>query len=514
MTRDIHVLKRSALLLASVSTIGLLAGCSLSSMKNPFDTDRPPQSVPGERHPPVLNVSGAKTPKADVVAPAPASTAVALPKPAPFVAAVPKTPVRKAIPGNYADPVDTSVVNNNSVPSTAPAPLSKSAEIVQPAQVESKSDETTSALFNNALSVNNPGTTGPAPWRLREPFIVKQAPKHNVVIAKEQEAVPAAAAPMMLPPEMPPEEKPAANPTAAEKIPPTPALSSVPKAPAHFGEIKSGSSKELKDLQADHEHAQQDKTALDNEPSQKNAAAPEEPAAAPVAPVEAAPAAVTPLVAPAETPASKDEQPKPALPQRGVDIMTQKQWQELQKARQAAVPEAKPEEGKTETGGSDTLKAPAEEGKDGEKGKNDENSDGKSPAAAPQSFLIPAGDARLIQLAADETVANDASKGQTIAIPMEEVPAAAPSSDNAPAAKSDEAKTADPAPATTPSSDNAPAAKSDEAKTADPAPAAVASSADEAAATAEVEMVEKAKTLPASRYAAREHSLQQIPTTH
>ena len=88
----------------------------------------------------------------------------------------------------------------------------------------------------------------------------------------------------------------------------TPALSSVPPVPPQFKTLKASREHQLQDMQSDHTRAMQQKNALDSEPSRQQ-----------------------------ETTQEGAPQPQitePSGPRRGIDIMTQEEWDALMKKRQ------------------------------------------------------------------------------------------------------------------------------------------------------------------------------------
>lgn len=106
----------------------------------------------------------------------------------------------------------------------------------------------------------------------------------------------------------------------SEKNAPYAPLSSVPETPGEFSDIKANRAGDISGLQREHEEAQTQKRKLDSEPSQQQSATP-----VPMPKPEAAPATET-----ART------------PRRGIDIMTQEEWDAMQKTRQEQPPVAAP----------------------------------------------------------------------------------------------------------------------------------------------------------------------------
>jgi len=124
-------------------------------------------------------------------------------------------------------------------------------------------------------------------------------------------------------------ESAAAPVTATADEPRTPELSSVPPTPAQFDEIKANRQQEVQGLQSDHEQAQQEKAALMAEPSQQQNVIAEPPVPLVPAPTPSTPPSSAPPVL-ASTPALASTS---GTPRPGIDIMTQAQWNALQKAQ-------------------------------------------------------------------------------------------------------------------------------------------------------------------------------------
>jgi len=90
----------------------------------------------------------------------------------------------------------------------------------------------------------------------------------------------------------------------------TPALSSVPTVPPQFKTLKASRDQQIQEMQSDSDRATQQKNALDSEPSRQNA---------------------TPDSAPQPQIAEPSDS---HTPRRGIDIMTQEEWDALMKKRQ------------------------------------------------------------------------------------------------------------------------------------------------------------------------------------
>ena len=102
----------------------------------------------------------------------------------------------------------------------------------------------------------------------------------------------------------------------------TPALSSVPPKPVQFKDVKAGHSQQVQDLRTEYDQAQQAKSKLMREPSQQQ---------------------TTPVSQPVKAEVPLPEQAVYAHPRRGIDIMTQEQWDALQKPHQDKTPETTPD---------------------------------------------------------------------------------------------------------------------------------------------------------------------------
>lgn len=315
---DVFMKKSSILLLLTgVSAVTLLSGCDMfSNLKNPFKDERPPQSVVGVRRVPPMNQNGAASAQAPASSPAgaydyynafdakgqPASPYAAAAAPTPATKAQ-KNTKRKPLPGNPQVSQETHV--------TAP---------VAP-------------------------TSQPAP-------VASEVPPWAIVHAPEDAPVDAAPAPVETKTET--TETPAAKPTWIERVmgktdaqaqprdaeqnAPYPELSSVPPTPTEFKSVKEEKQQRMEELQSDHMQAAQDKQALDSEPSEQgsqqllgHAQAPLEPSQ----PVKIETQIGSSEPAPVEIHAPVRES-KSGQPRRGVDIMTEEEWQAYQAAKAAA----------------------------------------------------------------------------------------------------------------------------------------------------------------------------------
>jgi len=131
-----------------------------------------------------------------------------------------------------------------------------------------------------------------------------------------------------------------------------PSLSSVPATPAQFKDIRAEKQQSMQELQNDQAMAQQQKNALNSEPSQQqqqNITPVEMPAKAESEPQPQQGTVLGHMAAPPQdqVPPSRSS----GTPRRGVDIMTQEQWEAFEKARkdtpytplpQAAAPSQSP----------------------------------------------------------------------------------------------------------------------------------------------------------------------------
>jgi hypothetical protein len=336
--------KRTIIGLTSVSCLALLSACSLSSIKNPFSSERPQQMVTGDRHAPVLNASRVDT----FVAPVQSMPVPTLAKP--DVAAA--TPVRelkkrKPVAGNTVSKGNTKtvynfvpvnkpvVVDKNIVQENAPTLLAQS---TTGDAKEVKTEVASTSSWQNFFTANttNASAGSAAPWKMREPFsagvkhreLAKEAVQSASDVVENTEVVEA---------------------KMDEASVDAPKLSSVPPTPSEFRDVKKTSKDQLKTLQSDHKNAQKNKQLLDAEPSQSQSKSDVEKEVSPVDAVQKVEAPVA-----------------DGSPRRGVDIMTQDEWNALLKQRQ-----------------EDIMSEPEEEGN----------------TAKPQSFLAPEGDPSIVQLA-------------------------------------------------------------------------------------------------------------------
>ena len=114
--------KNVALLLAGVSGLALLTGCSLADIKNPFASQRPEQIIPENRRMPVLNTALPSAPPAMAHPEAPMVT-TAVPPSARVNVAKKDTAVRKHIPGNPSGTLPRPEMASHAAPVPAEPPV-------------------------------------------------------------------------------------------------------------------------------------------------------------------------------------------------------------------------------------------------------------------------------------------------------------------------------------------------------------------------------------------------------
>ena len=313
--------KKMFVLLTGAASVALLSGCG--DVRNPFGDQRSEQAVPGERHLPAYNqveiqraaqVQG--TPEAASLPPSmlavphnsgtnydnysastlqadSSSSSLGSLNPAPIKVA-PALTVRKPLSENIYPGRNTTPVASVDQPSTlrtSPASVSPTGDIVPAGADEVVAEPSSGSSFFSRIF-------GSASDRSADNASGKKAEATVGAISDDEKSAPYAP------------------------------LSSVPQRPSEFKSIKNSRNQDIQDLQSEHAYAQAQQQQLGNEPSQQQGVTAVEMPQLPVA--EIAPAAHVPMPA-ASAPTN---QQFPRTPQRGVDIMTQDDWNALQKARQ------------------------------------------------------------------------------------------------------------------------------------------------------------------------------------
>jgi|GEM_PF-4565330 len=363
-------LRRLVVLLTGVSTVALVAGCGATSIKNPFSSGREEQLIDGGRRTPLLNQGD---PRVAGQAPPPQ---VLVPSQTP--------PVPQQQPAVKQDSFDYYSAAAASVPQQEPA----SGQILgtlNPAPVRAETRPVRKPILGNmqheALGQVQASGNVPPPSYTSVPSQAFDATAAEPVRAKPVASAPAkqasffervfgpatpAASEGSTPPWKSRDGRPSDDasvehrdasedalhnaPVAEEQNTPYPALSSVPAVPPQFNDIRAGRQQDVQDLQHAHTQALQEKQALGGEPSQQGTATPVE--MPPPPPVQTQPApesspavlghASSPVEAPPAQYATPPAQPEPVVdnngaprsPRRGIDIMTQEEWEALQRARQ------------------------------------------------------------------------------------------------------------------------------------------------------------------------------------
>jgi hypothetical protein len=369
------------LMLTGVSSISVLASCDFTEAKNPFGPGRPDQVVEGMRRTPIFNQSmikrieeksGAPYGQEQAIPPdgaaegnflsrmwgseeaaAPETSTPGTATPAPEaqsaapqqLAAISPRVVRKPIPGNpyFAS---TSQPDQYQLESMAAANVSEpvapvqretiaSAQVAEAPPTPAPSRPAGQSLFSRIFgSPSEPQPESlPPPWKMRQGLTTEdQSAAHAGKSGQEapQEQRQEAAAPEWADRWV---GRPAADinaPMQAEQNAPYPSLSSVPQVPAGVDAARAAGQQDMQSLQSEQYSAQQQRNALYGEPSQQQN----------MTPVEMPPAVQIPAETPAQAPAQAPEysapsqQAAPGTPRRGVDIMTQEEWEALQRAQQ------------------------------------------------------------------------------------------------------------------------------------------------------------------------------------
>lgn len=317
--------RQNAVLLTSASTLVMLAGCDFTDMKNPFTPDRPPQVVEGERRQPIYNQQmisrmQAKAP-GDGMLVAPAGQAGNPLPPAPPAAMAPAVLPAQA---PVAPPPAAFVP-------AAPAPRPAEPSAAMPAPVQAASAAQEGSFLSRVFTARPAAESGNLPpWKMRggvqpdyvapeaaaapawaDQWIGKPAPQGNVnpqaMIAPQIDA-----------------------PMDAERNAPYPSLSSVPPRPEEFETAKTAGRQALQELQDARAAAEATRDALSAQPSQTYQAVP----------VEMPPPPEPPAAGEASAPSYPSAYPSayPGAPRRGVDIMTQEEWEALKRRPPSADP--------------------------------------------------------------------------------------------------------------------------------------------------------------------------------
>ncbi len=373
--------RQNAVLLTSASSLVLLAGCDFMNMKNPFSTDRPPQVVEGERRQPIYNqqminrmqakdTGGQLTYDASAgIPPAPIDQAAmanaqaiqaAQMQNAQMKAVVPPAPVVPAPvhaempmqPAPVAPPAEAFAAAREMPPAPPPPAPPPQAATPHPTPSEGPS------AFSRFFSDNSASADGNLPpWKMRQGVQDDYVPPPSEATARAAKMQAAAPAPAQ--DETAPawanqwigKNAPNANsPMDAERTAPYPALSSVPPRPDEFETAKTASPQNMQDLQAARANADANRAALSSEPSQSFKSTPVDmpPEAKTeetkiettttkttktesyVTPAETNPAETSPAETSSSTTTTSTTSSYPgSSPRRGVDIMTQEQWQAL-----------------------------------------------------------------------------------------------------------------------------------------------------------------------------------------
>ncbi len=354
--------RSGVVLLTALSGTAMVTGCALTDIKNPFGSQRAEQAVQGERHAPIYNVVDMQK-IAQSSAPLPAGPVVPASAPAPTNASLPpalSTPMVQTKSDGYdyyaaaAAEQAKADASGGSLGTLNPAPVKADAALrVRKPLLENPYQAPSSAprLTQPAPAANLAPPSAPMASNAPASPTPSLQPVPAVVSTGNVAEHPAENAAMEAPAERPgffarmfgssdkkapPEGSDAPWKSRGEPVDdnavsdneknaPSAALSSVPSTPAEFNAIKANRDQDIQNLRNDHANALAQKQALTIEPSQQQAGNPVEMPVQQPTPVEAAPS--QPAVSyPADT-------QYPRSPRRGIDIMTQQEWDALQKAK-------------------------------------------------------------------------------------------------------------------------------------------------------------------------------------
>lgn len=339
-TLKIWRLQKAVVLITGVSALALIAGCSNMKFKNPFTDDRPEQVLKGGRRMPLLNEGDMARASGQVPPPQ-----VLVPSQMPPISAMSPPPAPAVPPAQMAmqqDNFDYYGAAAASLPQQDPAsgrmlgtlnPAPVKADAARPARPARK--PIPGNLQYEALGQMPASGMVPPPSYTSMPSQAFDATTAEPVMEK-----PVAAAKPKEPSfferifgssqsDSAPED---AEAPPVEQNTPYPALSSVPAAPSQFNEIRTGRQQEMHDLQNAQAQAWQEQQALITEPSQQQNVMPVEMPRQPQA--AAAPMGDLPQLQQSMPPAQAESAEMPRQPRRGIDIMTQEEWDAMQKARE------------------------------------------------------------------------------------------------------------------------------------------------------------------------------------
>ena len=355
--------RSGVVLLTALSGTTVVTGCALTDIKNPFGSQRVEQAVQGERHAPIYNVVDMQK-IVQSSSPLPAGPIVSTSAPAPANVSLPpslSTPMVQTKSDGYdyyaaaaaeqakADAAGGSLGTLNPAPVKADAALHVRKPLLEnPYQAQPSAQRLTQpapaanlAPPSAPMAANAPSS--PTPSLQPVPAVVStgnvaEHPAENAATeapaerpgffarlfgSSDKKASPDGSdAPWKSRGEPVDDNAVSDN----EKNAPSAALSSVPSAPAEFNAIKANRDQDIQNLRNDHANALAQKQALTIEPSQQQAGTPVE------MPVQQPAPAVAPSQPAASYPADTQY---PRSPRRGIDIMTQQEWDALQKAKTA-----------------------------------------------------------------------------------------------------------------------------------------------------------------------------------
>lgn len=296
MTRLAKRLPARLFLMASVSGAAWLSGCDFTEVRNPFNPPRPPQVVEGERRQPIYNQQMISRMNGAVLTPG-ADAGGIPPIPPEFGGEAPAAQDKGFFDGWFDD--------------------------------------------SEAAPTNQAGMTPP-------PAQPGMMPPQGTQMASRVQAAPAVveSPPMPAAPQVD-------DAMETERESPYPELGSVPPSPDEFETSRRRAPQVMEQIQQDHTQAQQSRAQVYSEPAQTGSQAPvvvpqpePEPMPAPRAAVIEQPQVQSPVPLvksqPEIAPAMQSESPMTpwdaaSAPRRGVDIMTQEEW-EAYRQRSSSAP--------------------------------------------------------------------------------------------------------------------------------------------------------------------------------
>ncbi|MDE3059473.1 MAG: hypothetical protein KGJ06_00495 [Pseudomonadota bacterium] len=251
-----------ACLLLSLSCIALLSGCDWLGIKNPFGDDRKGQQVVGPRRPPLLNPTAA-------------------PMQAPVSAVPPAAPIPAAAPGDISAPPPRPQASVDNDPYDYYDNAGHAASKASPAPAVTAPVAAPPAPLVRPAGFSDASVRKPLPGNAYASVPAQAEPEDDAQADGEPAAAEESSSGAAVPhgvlswfKQQLGMEKPSAAADATDANTPYPSLSSVPPTPQQFDTIKINQAGQLHELQQDRAAAQQDKQALDSEPSSQKSSQP------------------------------------------------------------------------------------------------------------------------------------------------------------------------------------------------------------------------------------------------